>query len=566
MRKKILCLALSALILSTSALIPMAMTRPQEYFFTVHIMTTEPRLPFCEVLKAEMAKVGVEVIIDTMEWGTTDEVITGNRAPYAEGGWDMELSGHLEVEPDPGAMRELFHSESIAPLGENFGSIRDPRVDELFDLASTTMDFEERTELYQDMYRILYDEQYLLCLFQVEAIILFANGVTGIEEFAEWRPTVSDPFWDSQWISVPDTDTFIFAEYFWYSNLCPIWWNYLTGIYGTLLRLDPDYELVPDLAESWDVSPDGKTYTFHLRSGVTWHDGEPFTSKDVKFSIEVRMIEELGAAMYGTLTDLVESVETPNDLTVVVHLKKASPMFPYHMSKYTKMEILPEHIWKDIPVADWRTSEWNTEKAAPGTGPWKFVEVTEAYLKLEANEDYYFDPPKMKYIVYQRIPEKTTALAALRAGEVHCLDFFYRFEADFPEIEKMTEIQWIKCDRFDVEGGYFNLNHPILANKWVRKAFSYAFPREEFISTVYNNIGKPSLLPLPVGHWAQPPELTVYPYDLDKAKECLEKAGYKQEYLKPVETPWTMYAIFAVVGLVVGVAITTATFTLRKRK
>jgi len=544
--------------------------RAQEYFFTLHVILPEPRVSYTEVLKENLAEIGIDLQLEVMEWGAVYDLLSSAEAPpFDEGGWDMAAYG-LEVEPDPDFMSTRLASYAWPPEGETWTRWNNGKVDALFKEAGETTDFETKQEIYQELFSMFYDEVPFIPIYQREALMLFAPevGDDGIEELAKWRPIVSDPPWDSQWISVEGTDTFVFAEYFWYPNLIPVWFNYLTGMFGTLVRADPDYEIVPDLAESWEISEDLQTYTFNLRSGVTWHDGEALTSEDVKFSIEVRMDPDLGSGMYSTLINYVDYIETPDNLTAIVHLTEPYGGFLYDMSRYANMEILPEHILGDVPPEDWRTSTWNTEQAPPGTGPWKFVEITEDYLKLERNEDYYFDPPLMEYIVYKRIPEKSAAFAALQAGEVHYVDFFYGFEPDFPEIQQMAadgEIKYATCVRLDIEGYVCNLEHPILGNKWVRKAISYAFPREDFIDDVMNGLGKPAKLMMPVDHWVEPTGLQIYEYDLDEARSALEKAGYKQEYIgEPVA--WTFDPVWFAAGAVVGAAVIGIAAYLTRRK
>jgi peptide/nickel transport system substrate-binding protein len=340
-------------------------------------------------------------------------------------------------------------------------------------------------------------------------------------------------------------------------------------LYGTLVRLNPDFDIVPELAESWDISPDLMTYTLHLRPDVKWHDGENFTSADVKFTMEAWMDPDVGNALYGIFEPLIDTIDTPDNHTVIVNLLSPSSSFMFHLSKYAKAEMLPKHIWESIPPADWRESDYNTGVQQPiGTGPWMFVEVGDDYFKFEKNPDYYIpNVPKMDYIIYKRIPEAATALAALQNGEVHMLDFFYHYEDQLETIENDPDIQWSKVFRFDVEAIEFNLNHPILSNKYVRQAFSYAFPRETYVQEVMAGFGIPTSIPVPGGHWATPTGYEIYPYDLDDAADALEMAGFLPEYLQEAtaEVPLATIATYVIIGIIVGGVVVGVIFILRRK-
>lgn len=564
MKVKVLCILLGSLLM-LSAFLPLA--HAQKYFFTVHCATTELRLAYAEVIKENMAELGINVELDVMEWAATDEL---RRSPltYEEGGWDMMVLGN-EIEPDPGGMIEYFQSSSWPPTGENYGRYSNGKVDSLFKEADLTANLTEQTAIYNELFSILYDEQPFVWFYQVEALLLFRKEVSGIEELTAWRPVVSDPPFDAQNITVEGTDTFIFAEYFWYPNFNPTFFNYLTGLYGTLVRLNPDFEIVPELAESWDISSDLMTFTLHLRPDVKWHDGENFTSADVKYTMEAWLDPNVGSALYGIFEPLIDTIDTPDAHTVIVNLLKPSSSFMFHLTKATKAEILPKHIWESIPPLDWRTSDYNTGAQKPiGTGPWMFVEVTADSFKFEKNPNYYIPGvPKMDYIIYKRIPEASTALAALQNGEVHMCDFFYHYEDQFETLKDDPDLQWSKVFRFDVEAIEFNLNHPILSSKWVRQAFAYAFPRETYVQEVMAGFGIPTSIPLPDGHWATPPGYEIYEYDLEAAADVLELAGFMQEYLEEeaLEIPWTTIATYVVVGAIVGGVVVGAIFMLRKR-
>lgn len=153
------------------------------------------------------------------------------------------------------------------------------------------------------------------------------------------------------------------------------------NIFEGLLRYSPKLEPQPELAESWSISEDAKTYTFKLRKGVTWHDGKPFTSADVLFSIE--MLKQTHARARNNLVQ-VDKVEAPDDYTVVFTLKQ--PFGPFlGIFEVGSMPMVPKHLYEGT---DWKTNPYNN--APVGTGPFMFKEWQKgSFIRLVKNPNYY---------------------------------------------------------------------------------------------------------------------------------------------------------------------------------
>lgn len=185
------------------------------------------------------------------------------------------------------------------------------------------------------------------------------------------------------------------------------------GIYSKLVRLGIEEEFLPELAESWDISEDGLTYTFHLRDGVTWHDGEAFTSSDVAYSL-VNLTQKFHPN--GNMMEPVTSIETPDDTTVVITL--AHPSEPFLTFLGLRAYILPQHIYEGTDIRE------NPANVRPiGTGPFKFSEWDRgSHIELVANPDYFL--PEMPYLdrmVFRIIPDPSSRILALETGEVDYL-------------------------------------------------------------------------------------------------------------------------------------------------
>lgn len=197
----------------------------------------------------------------------------------------------------------------------------------------------------------------------------------------------------------------------------------------TFTPAGPDQELIGDLAESWTFSEDGTEFTFALREGVTWQDGEPFTAEDVVFTFEYLLSPDSGAtnlvnfativgaeALSSGETDTLEGVVANGDYEVTFTLTEPSAVFLVNLASQF---IIPEHVVSEIPPAEFATSEFATSMPYPGTGPYVFVRnVTDQFFELAANENYFRGVPNIETITVQSIPDANTRIIALENGEI----------------------------------------------------------------------------------------------------------------------------------------------------
>lgn len=291
-----------------------------------------------------------------------------------------------------------------------------------------------------------------------------------------------------------------------------------------LLTVDATGETVPVLAESWDVSDDGLQYVFHLRTGVTWHDGEPFTSEDVRFTIE----EALPLRPGGTiLTSLISSLEVPDDVTVQIELTHPSPLLLNLLSPNTA-PIIPAHIYDDTDLVT------NPANLAPiGTGPFKFSEWKPGErIVLVRNDDYWEEgKPYLDSLIFPIIPDSTTRLNALLAGEA---DMLPRTSIDMRTLSQMES-----SDRIDVREGtgesgmrpiYFNSDHPPLNDAEVRKALIQAIDRHAMVDSIWDGHAEAGRTSLPQNYEQYfNPEVDyddLFPFDLKAAADRLDELGY----------------------------------------
>ena len=205
-------------------------------------------------------------------------------------------------------------------------------------------------------------------------------------------------------------------------------------------------EACPDLADSWEVSPDGLTWTFHLHPGVKWHDGQPFTANDVAFTVSrslqhtLRNTQNAWAAVVGVKgTDpngIASGVKVIDDNTISLTLNAPNADFVSDLTDLPAF-IVPQHILKDTDPKAVETIEFSTTKPI-GTGPYKFIKYeTDQYSQFEANPDYFQGPPKIKNIFVKRLLGDQ-AIAQLESGD---LDLSIRLNpAEQARLEKVPTL------------------------------------------------------------------------------------------------------------------------------
>lgn len=280
----------------------------------------------------------------------------------------------------------------------------------------------------------------------------------------------------------------------------------------------------PQLAERWEESADGLTLTFFLRDGVRWHDGQPFTSADVAFTITEVLLKfnSRGKAIYGNLT----GVETPDPLTVVLRLSKPAPYILSGLSSWIS-QILPRHLYEGT---DFMSNPHNT--APIGTGPYKLAEWDRGnYMRLVRNEDYWDEGlPRLDGLLYRFLPDSSSRVAALEAGDV---DVVAESKVPGSDLVRLRE-----DPRFDYETkGYallasmqffqFNLKNPKFQDVRVRRAFAHAIDRDFIVRNIWYGYGSAATGPLsPVLTTFYSADVPGYPYDPARAEELLDEAGF----------------------------------------
>lgn len=296
--------------------------------------------------------------------------------------------------------------------------------------------------------------------------------------------------------------------------------------YSKLMLYDVEFTAIQgELAESWEINEDATQYTITLRDGVLWHDGEPFTSADVKFTIELAAAPD-SASYIGAKFSGVSSIETPDDLTVVVNLESSNATL---LDAFTFLVMLPEHELGEMAPADLVTSGWWLDNPI-GTGPftWKTYEPGQ-FIELEAFEDYWRGRPALDGIINRFFPEEGSAVIALRAGDIM---FTYLTTDEALALEGEPDIEVLSGPSQVVNYFGFDLTDERFADQRVRQAFMYAIDRQVIIDQLFQ--GQATAVPcaylLPQ---YLPAETNSYDQDVEMAQSLLEEAGFDTS--QPVE-------------------------------
>jgi len=297
---------------------------------------------------------------------------------------------------------------------------------------------------------------------------------------------------------------------------------YMANIYEQLLRINPpgaDEPFTPLLAESWEANEDGTVWTFHLRPGVTFHDGEPMNAEAVKMSLEAAA-DHAGAAFIWWMLD---SVEVVDDLTVNINLTVSAPADLIASSLYGAWIVSP----KALEAAATDENFWN-DGMSYGTGPYMVESYTpDQEIVFTRNESYWggWEDGQFDKVLVQIVSEATTQQQMLEGGDA---DLVTRIPIEnYDSFKNNPDYTYYEEPSFFNYVGFFNTLRPPLDNVKVRQALSYAIPYDDIITIGAKGLGTQSRGPVPAGVWPWSPDVNQYTYDLDMAKSLLAEAGYE---------------------------------------
>ncbi len=297
------------------------------------------------------------------------------------------------------------------------------------------------------------------------------------------------------------------------------------SLFDALFRITPEGEIVPNLAaevptiENGGLSEDGLEWRIKLRDDVTWHDGEPFTAEDVKFTLELITDPDF-RAWRTTGHDLVRDIEVVSPTEITWRMEE--PFAPY-MSFLTETFIMPAHILG--AAEDPNDAPFN--QAPVGTGAFMWGERQAGdNLQLVANPDYHGDGPYIEQLVFKYIPDMTVLYTQFRSGEIDLVGQAYITPDNYEEAKTLEDRVVTLEPRGTVESIYLNMKLPQFQEKAVREALYLAMDRESIVDLLYFGVPGETETFMPPTSAYYNPDLPKHEFNLDKAARLLDEAGW----------------------------------------
>lgn len=616
---------LIALLLASSAfLLPasfMVRGQPETLFsFTLTTPSTNPsRQEWSEVIQTSLQEVGIDAKRVIQDWGTIydraldppDEI---KGKIFDDGGYDSLFVGYaLNTDPDPYAQ---YHTSQFPP-GQNYYYFNNSENDRLVTLIKETVDETERLGYVAEWVDLVREEVPNCALMYTEEVVAYDPTALQGEPFeanhypiwpavelmdlapgteqttivmAQTGPAPEEGL--NPWVSTSYYDLTVFGS-----------------VFGKLMRVKDleTLQMEAELAESWSVADDDKTWTINLRHGVMWHDGVEFTAEDVKFTFEAAMDDELASqagAFVKAIIGSAENIEVVNDYQVIFHLPEPYAYFVSGLlGAATTGWILPKHVLENIPYDEWRSHSFNTGEGSYdvngytaygpiGTGPYWYMaydpitftnymgKFTDYWEKDTLEAAGLFEIEEYRVIF---IEGSDAAITSLKQGDVDILDSQYHLETKVDSLEDPWG-DYVRYEAFGVQELGFNMNHPIFgtgvdtplgkedpsraaeAARYVRQAISHLIPRQSIIDTILDGYGTPSvtnmICTLTAGY---DPSIPFDAYDVEYAKSLLAAAGYDTGVPPPSKGFLEEYGLYVAVVVAVVVVAVGAVYFLRRR-
>jgi peptide/nickel transport system substrate-binding protein len=299
------------------------------------------------------------------------------------------------------------------------------------------------------------------------------------------------------------------------------------NLYENLVAYDwESTEIVPQLAARWEISPDGKTYTFHLRPGVRFHDGTPLNAAAVVFSLDrqrdltpAHPFHAVGGPYQYwssmSMDQIVAGVTAADDSTVVIRLHRPNAPFLANLAMQFASIVSPTALEKHRD---------DFFKNPVGTGPFRFVEwVKDDRIVLERNPDYWGEKPYLDRVVFRSIPENTVRVLALDKGDVQGMDGISPLEAR--RIDRGAGVTLLRKPGMNVGYLAMHMEKPPFDKVEVRRAVNHAIHKSALVEALYMGYGTPAKNMIPPTMWGHADEIEDYGYDPEKARALLAQAG-----------------------------------------
>lgn len=484
-----------------------------------------------QLIAQEWRNLGLDVEVNVMPWSQMADAVWYNRDDWDVTAWQM--TGRPERSDPDEIMFNLFHS-STAEQGYNFIGYQNPEYDKVVEEQRITVDPEKRQALVFEAQEILATDQPNMMLVHPQQAFAFDKTVfdpatvvdqSGIGIRSYWTWLGLAPTGDQKDIIVNSSDNVIAINPLYISGVTDNWLTEL--IYDRLFRVGPDGLPQPWAAASYEWR-DETTIAVTLRDGMTFHDGEPVTAEDVKFSYEATTGGE--APMYEPFGSNISAVEIEGDDTIVFSL--GTPSASFLTSSLAKINIIPQHVWEPI-LTDLSTKDENAESYQEdmpiGSGAYKFVRwLPNEEVVLEANGEH-FNAPEAERFILRLVPNAEAALGMLRSGEIN---FLTDFQGD-PQVlvdaaEQDGDLEVVSTVDIGFRYVAFNMRRPPFDDPAFRRALSAAVDRRLIVNAAFKKFAVPSnsVVSPALEYWHAPQVVEDFEAGSDVARSILEEAGY----------------------------------------
>lgn len=292
-------------------------------------------------------------------------------------------------------------------------------------------------------------------------------------------------------------------------------------LFNGLTTLDERGAVVPDLATRWEISEDGRVYTFYLRDDVRWHDGAPFTADDVIYTIGLMQSPDFSWAPW--LSSLWQSVQVEKVDDYTVRFTLDEPFTPF--LDHTTIGILPAHLWSRYQVSELNNAQLNIRPV--GTGPWQLVQIDAEHARLEPNPFYRGPLPFLGALEFRFYPDMGRLFAAFERDEVNAIGHI--FPDDVRSALRLRNLNLFSSVLPGYTLVYLNQNSanvPFLQDRTIRQALLLALDRQKLVDEALQGQGVVAHSPIQPDSWAHDASVTQYPYDPDRARALLDSAGW----------------------------------------
>lgn len=306
--------------------------------------------------------------------------------------------------------------------------------------------------------------------------------------------------------------------------------NAVMHVHETLVTWDKSMNIVGKLAEKWEVSPDGKTWTFYLRKGIKFHDGADFNAEAVKKSFE-RILDPATGSPRRSILSMISEMKVVDPYTIQLTTKEPFGPFLSQLATYNAAILSPKAI-------DQYGKDYGRHPA--GTGPYVLKEWQPGEkMVFERNENYWGEKPKTKTLVFKVIPENTTRVMALQTGEVDIISNVPPFQIE--QLKANQDVEVILAEGFRTIYLGMNMKNKPFDDIRVRQALNYAIDRDAIINNILLGTATKAVGPEATSIPGAASDLPTYEYNPEKAKQLLAEAGYPNGVAIKFYSPFGRY-------------------------